>query len=123
MRKDDSAFNPLTPEEERVIIHKGTERPYTGAYTDNKDAGVIHLNAHSIKGAAANVSGVQIMNIALAMEEAAKREDLEAAAKLLVPLQVAFQNFGKKVCRQVSAKLADYAAFEELGAPDDGAKD
>ncbi len=24
--------NPLTPEEERVIVHKGTERPYSGKY-------------------------------------------------------------------------------------------
>jgi peptide-methionine (R)-S-oxide reductase len=27
-----STFSPLTPEEEYVIVHKGTERPYTGEY-------------------------------------------------------------------------------------------
>lgn len=26
------SFNPLTPEEERVIVHKGTEAPFTGEY-------------------------------------------------------------------------------------------
>jgi peptide methionine sulfoxide reductase msrA/msrB len=30
----DKTFNKLTPEEERVIIHKGTESPFTGQYDD-----------------------------------------------------------------------------------------
>ena len=33
-------FNDLTPEEERVIIHKGTERPYSGQYVEHKADGV-----------------------------------------------------------------------------------
>ena len=32
-------LNKLTPEEEYVIIHKGTEMPYTGKYYKNKEAG------------------------------------------------------------------------------------
>ena len=32
-------LNKLTPEEERVIIHKGTEMPYTGKYNNHKEKG------------------------------------------------------------------------------------
>ena len=34
-----TAYNKLTPEEEFVIVNKGTERPGTGALLANKEAG------------------------------------------------------------------------------------
>ncbi|MHC5541741.1 methionine-R-sulfoxide reductase [Singulisphaera rosea] len=36
---DSAKFNPLSPAEERVILRKGTERAFTGEYTDLKEAG------------------------------------------------------------------------------------
>lgn len=32
-------FNPLTPDEARVILNKGTERPFTGEFTSSKSPG------------------------------------------------------------------------------------
>ena len=37
--KSKENWNPLTPEEERVIAHKGTERPFSGEYYQHKAAG------------------------------------------------------------------------------------
>jgi len=38
--KTDMKLKKLTPEEERVILHKGTERPFTGKYWNSKEDGV-----------------------------------------------------------------------------------
>lgn len=38
--KDADAIARLTPEQYRVTQENGTERPFTGALTDNKDAGL-----------------------------------------------------------------------------------
>lgn len=32
-------YNKLTPEEEKVIVHKGTEPPFSGEYESTSDAG------------------------------------------------------------------------------------
>ena len=34
-----SEYNQLNPEEQQVILHKGTEMPFTGKYTDHFETG------------------------------------------------------------------------------------
>lgn len=36
---DSTKYNKLTPEEEYIIVHKGTERPFTGELLNNKEEG------------------------------------------------------------------------------------
>jgi peptide-methionine (R)-S-oxide reductase len=38
--EQEKKYNELTREEERVILYKGTERPFTGEYTNNKAEGL-----------------------------------------------------------------------------------
>lgn len=45
-------LNKLTQEEIKVIINKGTEKPFIGIYTDNKEEGIYlckQCNAHLFK--------------------------------------------------------------------------
>ena len=37
-----NTMNPLTAEEEYVIVHKGTERPFSGKYNNHKEKGSYH---------------------------------------------------------------------------------
>jgi len=39
MGQEASKYKALTAEEEKVIVYKGTERPYTGKYNDHKEEG------------------------------------------------------------------------------------
>lgn len=36
---DTNSYNKLTPEEEYILLHKGTERPFTGELLNNKSTG------------------------------------------------------------------------------------
>lgn len=40
MRDNTAKYNKLSPEEEYVIVHKGTERPFTGELLHNKVKGI-----------------------------------------------------------------------------------
>jgi peptide methionine sulfoxide reductase msrA/msrB len=39
VKENSMKVDKLNPEEERIIIHKGTERPFTGEYLNHKEAG------------------------------------------------------------------------------------
>ena len=39
---DTTLLAPLSASEAAVIMHKGTERPFTGAYTDSEEAGTYY---------------------------------------------------------------------------------
>lgn len=60
---------------------------------DARDADQIRRNAHSIKGAAANVSALALSNCALRIEQRAKEDDIAAVAALLEELHANYVAF------------------------------
>lgn len=38
--KDAGQYNPLSEEEQRIILHKGTELPFSGKYNKHYEAGI-----------------------------------------------------------------------------------
>lgn len=42
MKDRKNTFNKLTPEEERIIVYKATEMPFSGEYNMLKDSGIYH---------------------------------------------------------------------------------
>ncbi len=42
---DDQLKQKLSPEQYRILVEKGTERPFTGEYLDNKEDGTYHCAA------------------------------------------------------------------------------
>ncbi len=58
------------------------------------DAPVLHRRAHTIKGAAANVSALMLQEVALRMERLGEEGDLEGAAALLPALEEALEALG-----------------------------
>jgi len=60
------------------------------AINDNKMED-IHLQAHTIKGTAANLSGLNLQAVASEMERAGKEQDVEALTELMPELNKAYQ--------------------------------
>ena len=59
---------------------------------NNRDADAVRLVAHSIKGAAANVGGLEVREIAWKLEQTGRAGDLAAAAATLPELSARFES-------------------------------
>ena len=64
---------------------------------DNKNANVIHCQAHSLKGAAANISATALKELAYQIEIAGKTGDLIKAASLIPKLDEQFEVLKKRL--------------------------
>jgi HPt (histidine-containing phosphotransfer) domain-containing protein len=58
---------------------------------ENVDAAALRLVAHSVKGAAANVGGLEVRDIAWKLEQTAASGDLSSADEALLELSASFE--------------------------------
>ena len=59
-------------------------------YLETGDAAGAELQAHTIKGASANVGGERLLEVAFEMEKSAKAGDLSAVVEHMVELEAQF---------------------------------
>ena len=71
---------------------------------DNKNANVIHCQAHSLKGAAANISATALKELAYQIEIAGKTGDLIKAASLIPKLDEQFEVLKKRLSIEIPEK-------------------
>jgi len=71
---------------------------------DNKDTDVIHRQAHSLKGAAANISATALRELAYQIEIAGEKGDLIKAASLIPKLDEQFEVLKKNLALKLLAK-------------------
>jgi signal transduction histidine kinase/DNA-binding response OmpR family regulator len=71
---------------------------------DSKDADVIHCHAHSLKGAAANISATVLKELAYQIEIAGQTKDLIKAASLVPKLDEQFEVLKKRLSIEIPVK-------------------
>jgi signal transduction histidine kinase/DNA-binding response OmpR family regulator len=71
---------------------------------DSKDADVIHCHAHSLKGAAANISATVLKELAYQIEIAGQTKDLIKAASLVPKLDEQFEVLRKRLSIEIPVK-------------------
>jgi len=72
---------------------------------DNRDANVIYRQAHSLKGAAANISATALKELAYQIEIAGKTSDLIKAASLIPKLDIQFEILKKRLTIEFLEKI------------------
>ena len=71
---------------------------------DNRDANVIYRQAHSLKGAAANISATALKELAYQIEIAGETGDLIKAASLIPKLDEQFEVLKKSLTLELLEK-------------------
>jgi two-component system sensor histidine kinase/response regulator len=71
---------------------------------DSKNADVIHCQAHSLKGAAANISATVLKELAYQIEIAGQTKDLIKVASLIPKLDEQFEVLTKRLSIEIPAK-------------------